>query len=657
MSRELVLAAGLVLGGLGYLALAWYVWRYRAAAGGRGLLGVLLGVFLWSTAYALELSSRTVAAAEFWSAVKYVGVNVMPPALLSFGLEYTGRRGLSRRALALLAVVPVLVVASLLLHPTRDLIHAYSPQQRQGGVLAEPPIPGYGPLFWPHAIYNYGLAFLALGITVVRLVRLGQPYRRQAGWVLATALLPLLANIAYNANLFGEKAADPVPFLFTLLAVVLVWGFFRLRLLDLVPVARDAVLDQMLDGVLVLDVHDRVVDVNPAAATTLGLPRPELIGRYLGDLVPSLEPLLNGRWARPGEPGDRAPVEPPAHGDVMLPARTERGHRDIAATVTRLVDRGFPAGRLVMLHDVTERQAAQRRLHELLDEQTRVADTLQTGLRPALLPKVEGIQMAARSMPSDAGEVSGDFYDVHRVLGGDWAFVLGDVSGKGVEAAVLTSMARYTVRTLSAEGRDPGQVLEQLNRALLSDDGSERFCTVVYGRIDGADLLTNAALLESSAPAAAAGAPGTGTPQGFADIALPSDTPGSASVHVTLTLGGHPRPLLRRRSGEVCPVGTPGTALGLVPRVDITQARVLLESGDVLLAYTDGVTEARRGQEQFGEERLAEVLASAAVGLRGRTGVTAAHLVAEAVAERVLTAVTEWASRRDDVAVLVLAVA
>ena len=149
--------------------------------------------------------------------------------------------------------------------------------------------------------------------------------------------------------------------------------------------------------------------------------------------------------------------------------------------------------------------------------------------------------------------------------------MLGDVSGKGVHAAIVTSMARYTVRTLSAQGWRPRQVLEQLNDALLAADDPERFCTVVYGHV------------ERHLP--------------------PPDGPGG--VRLTLALGGHPPPLLRRRDRSVQPVGTPGTALGLVPGVEIHEVHLDLAPGDVLLAYTDGVTEARRGEEQFGEERLA----------------------------------------------------
>src|SRR5450631_2417959 len=147
MSRQLVLAAGLVLGGLGYLALAWYVWRYRAAAGGRGLLAILLSVVVWTTFYALELSARTVSGAELWSGLKFFGVVGMPPALLSFSLEYTGRRGLSRRALGLLAIEPLLILIFLAIPGTRDLVHSYNPADRAAPSVNHVLVPNEGLLF------------------------------------------------------------------------------------------------------------------------------------------------------------------------------------------------------------------------------------------------------------------------------------------------------------------------------------------------------------------------------------------------------------------------------------------------------------------------------------------------------------------------------
>jgi sigma-B regulation protein RsbU (phosphoserine phosphatase) len=237
---------------------------------------------------------------------------------------------------------------------------------------------------------------------------------------------------------------------------------------------------------------------------------------------------------------------------------------------------------------------------------------------------VPGVRIAARWVPAggSSGRVSGDFYDVHQALGGDDVFVLGDVAGKGVHAAVVTSMARYTLRTLSAQGWSPGRALEQLNQALLADIEEERFCTVLYGRVAQDPVDVDAGW-----------------------------TPG---VRVTLALGGHPQPVVRWLDGSVTAVGQPGTALGLLSRVEIKEETIHLQPGEVLLAYTDGVTEARAGVDQFGEHRLADVLAAAAGGLRGSTGPAAAALVADAVADRVLEMVDEFALQRDDIAVLVV---
>jgi PAS domain S-box-containing protein len=607
MTADVLTALGLALGSAVYLLLAWYVWNRRSAAGARGLLVVLLAVFVWTTCYGVELRSRTVGGAQLWGAAKFVGIVTLAPGLWSFVGEYTGRsRRLSRRTFALLGVEPAVVLALLFLPATTGLIRDYSRFDAAATALPTAPIPDAGLLFWPHALYTYALLVAALGLLVARLARISRPYRWQAGVVIVASALPLLFNIAYNAGLLGSGAPDPTPFLFAVLAGVLVWGFFRLRLLDLVPVARGIVMEQMVDGVLVLDAYSRVVDANPAGAALLGVRRSEVVGRYAADVMPALATILEEHRA-----GDAAAL------DLALAARGGAPARDLAVSLQSLADRsGAQTGRLLLLRDVTERTAAQRRLRELLDEQTQLADTLQASLRPASLPDVPGLYLAARSVPGGRGSrVSGDFYDVHPATDGEWAFVLGDVAGKGVRAAVVTSMARYTVRTLSAQGCRPAELLRRLNAALLDSEDGERFCTVVYGRLARRPL----------------------------------------GVEVCVALGGHPPPLLRRADGTVEAIGVPGTALGLVRRVDVQECVVHLAAGDVLLGYTDGVTEARRGVDLFGDERLAAVLAGAASGLTGRPDAPAAALLADAVAGRVLDAVTAFAGDRDDVALLVLA--
>ncbi len=602
------LIVALAAAALAYLGLAAYVWSNRQAVGARQLVVMLLAVKVWTICYAAELSCRTVAAAEVWSSLKYVGICALPPALWSFVLAYTGRGPLPRRVFRLMLIHPVVVLTIMAIPATHYLMQIYaSPPKRLIGA----PIPGAGPLFWVHATYVSALMLVAVFSLAVRLARVAPPYRRQ-GWVLIGAsLLPFIGNALFNANRFGN-IVDPTPFLFLVTGFTLVRSFFRLRGLDLTPVARGLVIEQMADGVLVLDVYGRVADANAAGAAMIGQPRGGLIGRSLAEVMPALATVLAKAESDTGS----AAVE-----DEVLFYPAASSPRDVAVSLTAVLDAlGHRIARLAVMRDVTERNATERRVRELLDEQTRISETLSQSLRPASLPEIPGLRLAARSVPSARGGVGGDFYDVHPAGERAEAFVLGDVSGKGVRAAVVTSMARYTMRTLSAQGWPPAEVLRQLNRALLSgDDDDERFCTVMYGQVQ------------------------TGPPA--PDLGLPPAGPEHV-VRLVITLGGHPPPMLRRRDRSVELVGRPGTALGLLPAIEVHEVTVDLASGDVLLAYTDGVSEARSGEEEFGEERLSRVLAS----VESRCGE-----LADTVADAVLHAVQTFATQRDDIALLVLA--
>ncbi len=248
---------------------------------------------------------------------------------------------------------------------------------------------------------------------------------------------------------------------------------------------------------------------------------------------------------------------------------------------------------------VSRRRAEQDR-HRSLE----LARALQTSLLPPRLPDVPGLDLGARYHPALAGlEVGGDFYDVFDT-GGDWAVVIGDVCGKGPEAAALTALARYTIRSVAMDLRHPAQVLRKLNDTLLHHQLDERFCTVVYGRV----------------------------------------VPSVGGVRVTVCRGGHPPPLVVRANGDIEPVGSDGGLIGVFPEIRLWEETTQLLAGDSLVFYTDGVTEASQGREQFGDERLEEVLK------------TCVGLSAAEVAENVEAAVIDFGGPqpRDDLAVLVL---
>jgi sigma-B regulation protein RsbU (phosphoserine phosphatase) len=193
------------------------------------------------------------------------------------------------------------------------------------------------------------------------------------------------------------------------------------------------------------------------------------------------------------------------------------------------------------------------------ERQARVlARTLQQTLIPPEPPAIEGLEVAAAYRPAGSGEqVGGDFYDVFQLAAGDWVIAVGDVTGKGVEAAVVTALARYTIRAAAVQNADPGAVLGALNEVMVRDD-TPRNCTV-----------------------------------GLLRLCLGPD--GWAAQAAS---GGHPLPLLVR-AGAIEPVGGFGLLIGAWPGVEFDTAELLLRSGDALVLYTDGVSEARRGQEFF----------------------------------------------------------
>lgn len=201
-----------------------------------------------------------------------------------------------------------------------------------------------------------------------------------------------------------------------------------------------------------------------------------------------------------------------------------------------LPDRGGgTAGELLVLRDVTERTVAEARLRQVLAERTRIADALQTSLLPSELPHVEGLQVAARYHPAgDGREIGGDFYDVFPLDGREWGVVLGDVSGKGAEAAAVTALVRYTLRALAALHRSPREVLGVLNETLYRQSAEERYCTLVYAVV----------------------------------------RPHPAGLHVRVCLGGHHQPLLARAGGRVEAVGRHGTALGLFAEPELHEVDV-----------------------------------------------------------------------------------
>jgi PAS domain S-box-containing protein len=270
--------------------------------------------------------------------------------------------------------------------------------------------------------------------------------------------------------------------------------------------------------------------------------------------------------------------------------------------------RRFDEQDLALGMEVARRCAVALDNARLFSERAYIAKTLQQSLLPAELPRIPGLETAARFRPTGEGtDVGGDFYDLFQTGPRGWTVVVGDVCGKGPDAAAVTALARYTLRAAAMQDRVPSRSLRVLNEALLRQRDDRRFCTVAYAYIEARN----------------------------------------GGARVGLSSGGHPLPLLLREGGEVEPLGSHGTLLGVVSDPELEDSAATLSPGDAIVFYTDGVTDAPGAGGALGEERLRELLASCA------------GLGADAIAARVEAKALELQGGvpRDDIAVVVLRVA
>jgi phosphoserine phosphatase RsbU/P len=243
------------------------------------------------------------------------------------------------------------------------------------------------------------------------------------------------------------------------------------------------------------------------------------------------------------------------------------------------------------------------RLHE---EQTAAATALQAALLPPALPLVDGIQLAARYHSASPGMlVGGDFYDAFALSDGSIVCAIGDVCGKGAEAAAVTGMSRDLIRLLLRDGHELATALQRLNRALLDDARNSRFCTIALARLAYVGGVIDA----------------------------------------RICLAGHPEPVLLHADGTTEMVGTPGDLLGVIDgELELHEYPMKLRPGEALVFYTDGITERRSGSRMFGHYGVQHTLQRAA-------GADAATLAAEVESAARSFVDTEL---RDDLALLVV---
>ncbi|MAU00541.1 MAG: hypothetical protein CL608_25640 [Anaerolineaceae bacterium] len=358
-------------------------WHRRDAVGAKAFAWFAGLAALWCLGYALEIGATTLPAKLFWVKIQYIGIVNVSSVFIVFCLQYTRRWRLPNKYLAVFFVIPWLILLTVWLEPGLGIFY------RSVALDTNAPFLDldldYGPLFWTLIFYSYAMLLAGSYLLLSLGHKLRNPYRRQTyGLVLAT-IFPWLGNGLYVTGLTPFPYLDLTPIGFAATAVFLAWGLRRLSLLDVAPFAREIVLENMSNAMLVWNQQHRLLDFNPAAVRLFNHAQPLEIGMLAED-------VLQGPFAAVLPLYKLHDVEQ----EIALPLAATSTFFEV--TVSPLLDqRGEASGRLLILHDITDsRKAAQelanqKQLFETLVEIARVVtqtpdlkETLQSTLNIAV---------------------------------------------------------------------------------------------------------------------------------------------------------------------------------------------------------------------------------------------------------------------------------
>lgn len=328
----------------------------RRAPGAAAFAGIMFLAAFWSFTQFIESGMQTVEGKLFWTQLLYIGAVTVAPFWFLFAVRYTDSRLLDGKRVWLLAIIPAITLVLAWTYPLTRLIWTDIALVPGNSYIA---VFSHGAWLWVHAIYSYVLVIAGSVLLARESIYAPRIHQLQSVALVIGALAPVIANLAYLTDFLLWPGFDLTPFGFTVTGVIYLPTLFGLRVLDLTPVARGAVIDQMGDAVLVLDHSGRVADMNPACGTLLGVDINQCMGKPMAAALaahPELAALHSAH--APAQSVVLLATDPPTYLDARRTALKD--------------SKAHPVGTMLLLRDITQFKLAERRAFDLALEQERV---------------------------------------------------------------------------------------------------------------------------------------------------------------------------------------------------------------------------------------------------------------------------------------------
>lgn len=346
------------------LMIAFYGWQRRASKDALLFSFLSLALTEWLVFYALQISGANLQTKVFFGELKYIGVATTPLVWLFFAIQFAIRdnQNLTRRWMIALAIIPILTGIISVTTRWHGLFWS-NPQLVQTGGFSDFSVT-YGPWYWVHVAYSY-LLILAGTFLVFRSLRQRQGlHRNQAIALILSVLAPWFGNILYFSGFNPIPYLDLTPFAFTITVLLLTWAIIGFRLVELAPIARGLIIDEMKDGMIVIDAQGTIIDLNPTASLMIGLSASQGIGKPIADTLAAWPDLVE-RYRNVTDTLEEIPVGAERWVELQIsPLHNKR--------------KEF-LGRVIVLRDITARKEIETALSLAL-EQTKEASRLKSHL-------------------------------------------------------------------------------------------------------------------------------------------------------------------------------------------------------------------------------------------------------------------------------------